>query len=68
MALVAVDAVVYVPAYVAMVSIGIRFGMAVCALEHTVVRGVRVTRRADTIRVAMVHREPRVIESGSQPA
>lgn len=68
MALVAVHAVVYVPTHAPMITIGIRFGMAVGALEYGVVRGIRVARCTDTVRVAMVHREPCVIEGGAQPA
>jgi hypothetical protein len=68
MALVAIHAVIDVTTDVAMIAIRVRFAMAVCALEDAVVGRIRVTRRADSVRVAMIHGEPRVIESGSQPS
>ena len=68
MALIAVHAVIYVPTHAAMSAIGIRFGVAIGALEHAVVRGIRVARGTDTVRIAMIHWEPCVVESSSQPA
>jgi len=67
MALVAIHAVVHVTIDVAMIAIRVRLGVAVRALEDVVVGRIRVTRRADPVRVAVIHGEPRVIESGSQP-
>ena len=67
MALVAIHAVVHVTTNVAMITIRVRLGVAVRALECAVVGRIRVTRRADPVRVAVIHGEPRVIESGSQP-
>ena len=68
MALVAIHAVVHVTTHVAMITIGVRLGVAVRALEDAVVGRVRVTGRTYAVRVAVVHGEPRVIESGSQPS
>ena len=68
MALIAIHAVIYVPTHAAMLAIGIRFGVAIGALKQFVVRGIRVARCTDTVRIAMIHWEPRVVESRSQPA
>jgi len=68
MALVAIHAVVHVTTHVAMITIGVRLGVAVRALEDAVVGRIRVTGRAHAVCVAVVHGEPRVIESGSQPS
>jgi len=68
MALVAIHAVVHVTIDVAMIAIRIRLRVAVGALEDAVVSRICVARRADAVRVAVIHREPRVIESGSQPS
>lgn len=68
MALIAIHAVVYVPTHAAMIAIGIRFGVAIGALEHVVVRGIRVARCTHTVRIAMIHGEPCVVECSSQPA
>ena len=68
MALVAIRAVVHVTADVAMIAIRVRLGVAVRALEDAVVGRIRVTGRAHAVCVAVVHGEPRVIESGSQPS
>lgn len=71
MTLVTIDAVVHIAIDVGVAEIiGIIAAMAARALEHRIVVGVRVARRANTIGVAMVHREPgvlRVIESGAGP-
>ena len=67
MALVAVHAVVHVTAHVDMTIVGVRLGVAVRALKYAVVRRIRMTGRTDTVRVAMSHREPRVIKGSSQP-
>ena len=67
MALIAIHAVVHVTANVAMIAICIRLRVAVRALEDAVVGRIRVTRRADSVRVAVIDVKPRVIEGGSQP-
>ena len=67
MALVAIHAVVHVSVDVAMIPIRVRFRVAVRALEDAVVGRIRVARRADPVRVAVIHGEPGVIEGGSQP-
>jgi len=67
MALVAVHAVVYIAADVPMIAIGVGLGVAVRALEDGVVRRIGVTRRTYAICIAVIHREPRVIESRAQP-
>lgn len=67
MALVAIDAVVDVTAYIAMIGIGVRLGMAVRALEHGVVARVRMTGRAHAVCVPVVRRKPRVIEGRVGP-
>jgi hypothetical protein len=68
MALIAIHAVIYVATHAAMLAIGIRLGVAVGALEHGVVRGIRVAGCTDTVRIAMIHWEPCVVEGSSQPA
>lgn len=68
MALVAIHAVVHVPAHVPMIPVGIRLCVAVRALEHTVVGRVGVAGRAHAVRIAVIHREPGVVKGGSQPA
>ena len=71
MTLVAVHAVVHVALDALVVRIRLRFRMAVRALENRVVIRVRVARRTDSIRVAVVDRELRVlgvIEGRVQPA
>ena len=67
MALVAIHAVVYITANVAMIAIRVRLGVAVRALEDAIVGRIRVTRRADSVCVAVIDVEPGVIESGAQP-
>ena len=68
MALVAVDAVVDVPTNVGMTEIRcIIVAMATSALEHRVVARIRMAGCANTIRVAVVRREVRVIERCSRP-
>lgn len=67
MALVAIHAVVHVTTNVAMITIRVRLGVAIRALECAVVGRIRVTRCADPVCIAVIHGEPRVIESGSQP-
>jgi hypothetical protein len=61
--LVAVHTVVYIAADAPMIAIGVRFGMAIRALEDGIGRRISVTGRAHAIGIAMIHREPCVIES-----
>ena len=67
MALVAIHAVVHVTTNAAMITIRVRLGVAGRALEDVVVGRICMTRRADSVRIAVIHREPCVIESSSQP-
>ena len=68
MALVAVHAVVHIPADVRMLEIArVPAAMAIRALEYRVVAGIGVTGRADSICVAVVDVEPGVIEHGPGP-
>ena len=70
MALIAVDAVVYVALNALVVPIRTGFLMAVGALKDRVVVGVDVARRADPVRVSMRDRELRVlgvVERSVQP-
>lgn len=67
MALVAVHAVVYIAADVPMIAIGVGLGVAIRALEDGVVRRFGMTRRTYAIRIAVIHREPRVIKSCAKP-
>ena len=68
MALVTIHAVVHIAVNVAMIVVGVRLGVAVRALEDAVIGRICMTRRTDSIGVTVIHGEPRVIESGSQPA
>jgi hypothetical protein len=55
MALVTVDAVIYIPIYVRMLEVvGVVIAMAARALENRVVATVNVARRALAVGVAMV--------------
>jgi hypothetical protein len=67
MALVAVHAVVHIAADVSMIAVGVRLGVAIRALEDSVGRRIGMTRRTYAIRIAMIHWEPRVVESRAQP-
>lgn len=67
MALVAIGAVVHVPAYALVPGIGLGLGVAIGAGEYRVVRRVGVARGANAIRTAMVEREVGVVKRGSQP-
>jgi len=66
-ALVAIHAVVNVSADIPVFRIGVRFCVAIGALENAVVTGVGMASRADSIGVAMIGREPGVIEGRTQP-
>ena len=62
MTLVAVDAVVYIPAHVIVVEVsGVVASVAARALEYGVVAGINVAGGADAVGVAMVYRELRVL-------
>jgi len=67
-ALVAIHAVVNVSADIPVLRIGVRFCVAIGALENAVVTRVVMASRADSIGVAMIDREPGVIEGRAQPA
>lgn len=67
MALVAVHAVVHVALHALVVRIGLGFGVAVRTSKHRIVVGVRVAGRAHAVGVAMVQREPGVIELAVRP-
>ena len=71
MALVTVDAVVYVPVHVFVTEVsGVVAAVAAGALEYGVVVGIRMARGANTVGVAMVDREScvlRVIERRTSP-
>ena len=62
MTLVTIDAVVDVSTDALVVAVRDRLGVAVGALEHGEVARVCVARGADTVGIAMGHREPGVIE------
>jgi len=66
-ALVAVRAVVDVPGNAAMIPVRLASRMAHGALEHGVVVGIRMARRANSLRVAVSHRKPGVIKRRTSP-
>jgi len=61
MALVTVDAVVDVAFHASVLSVRVGFRVAVSALEHGVVIRIRMARGANTIGIAMVDWESRVL-------
>ena len=61
MALVTVDAVIDVAFHASVLSVRVGFRVAVGALEHGVVIRIRMARGANTVGVAMVNRESRVL-------
>ncbi len=67
MAVVAIHAVVDIPAYAAMIVVRIRLRVTVRALKHAVVIRIGMTGRAHSIRSAVVHGEVRVIEGRIEP-
>ena len=67
MALIAILAVVDIPADALVLLIGLRLQVAARAGEHRIVVGVRVAVAANAVGVAMVHREPGVIKRGIGP-
>src|SRR5579885_1817651 len=66
--LIAIHAVVDVPAHALVLRICVLFRMAVGALEDAVVVRIGVAGRAHAIGAAMIHIEPGVIEHGAGPA
>jgi len=64
---IAIRAVVYVPANALVLLVGLTLGVTIRAREHGVVRGVGVTRRTDSVRAAVICREPSVIEYRALP-
>lgn len=67
MALIAIVAVVDIAADSLMLRIRLALGMAVCAREHGIVRGIGMAGRTHTIGSAMSCWEPGVIEYRTQP-
>ena len=67
MTLVAINAVVDVAADVLMIRIGGSFSVAVRALEDSVVAGIGVARRTDSIRPTVPDIEPGVVEGRACP-
>ena len=68
MTLVTIHAVVNVPAHIGVTeSRSVVIAVAACALKHRVIVGIRMASRADPVRVAMIHREVRMIERCSRP-
>ena len=65
--LVAIHAVVNVTPNTLMPRVSLRLGVAIGALEHREVVGVRVTRRTDAVGITVIHREPRVVELAVRP-
>jgi len=64
---IAIRAVVYVPTNALVLLVGLTLGVTIRAREHGVVRGVGVTRRTDSVRTAVIRREPGVIEDRALP-
>jgi hypothetical protein len=68
MALIAINAVINIPADILVMEIGrVPVPMASGALKDTIVTGVRMASRTDAIGVPVIHIEPRVIEGRSRP-
>lgn len=68
MTLVTIHAVVDISTYVRVVEVGsVIVAVATGALKHGVIAGIRMASRADPVRVAVIHREVRVIERRSRP-
>ena len=67
MTLVAVNAVVDVPADTLMLLVGVRLGVAVGAGKYSVIVGIGVTRGAHAVRIPMVHREVSMIPVRRDP-
>ena len=66
-AVVAIRAVVDVATHALVIGIGLRFLMAVGALEHQVVARVRMAGRANAVGAPVIGREPGVIKGRAQP-
>ena len=67
MALVAICAVIDIPLHAAVLLIRLRLCMAIRACEDRVVVRVGMAGRTDTVRAAMIHGEPGMVESCAQP-
>ena len=67
MALITVGAVVNVALHAPVVRVRLTLGVAIGAREYEIVCGVRVAGRAHTVGIAVIGREPRVIENRAQP-
>ena len=70
MALITITAVVHIALHTGVIAIRLVFLVAVGALEYRIIIGIRMTRGADAVRLAMGHRKAcvlRVIEGGSGP-
>ena len=68
MALIAINAVIHIPAEVRVMEIGcVSVPMASRALKDSIVTGVRMASRTDPIGVPVIHIEPGVIERRSGP-
>ena len=68
MALVAIHAVVNIPAHVGVAELGsVVIAVATRALEDRVVVSIRVASRADSIRVAVIGWKPRIVECRTSP-
>lgn len=67
MALIAVDAVVYITGNAGMFRIRLRRRMTGCALENGVVRRVRMASGANSVSAAMIRREPSVVKRCAKP-
>ena len=66
--MIAVNAVVHIPADVRVVELGCGPApVAIRALEHRIVARIGVARGANSLRVAVSHGEPGVVKRGSQP-
>jgi len=67
--LVTIHAVVHVTANIGVTEFrGVVVTVATCALEDRIVARIRMASRADSVRVAMIHVEPGVIENGPGPS
>ncbi len=60
--LIAIHAVVHIAAHALMPGVSLRFGVAVGAREHRIVIRIRMARAAHTVGIAVVQREPGVVE------
>jgi len=66
--LVTIHAVVHISAHVGVTEIRrVPAAMTIRTLEHRVIARIRMTRRADPVRIAVVHVEVRVIKGRPRP-